>query len=265
MGGRRAGDAPWLPAGDAPAAIGPLWGMRRGPSLISRHANCGNKVPAGRPWCIPRISHRYGSAAMVPRSSCVAAVMAFRSSRAAACSGLGVIAPLMSCLTRGDASTKPRDDASSRSLEQTNPVLFLSLSDKDVESDEAVWALYERWCKAFNMKGDHAEMARRFKIFRYYAKYVHHFNTYLPPDPEEPAIYIQKRREAELLLRDMGEDISDFDECHLPIELGPFDDGGDPFIFEHCKRLLEQIEEREKIQERDPFSAVEDVTAEKFA
>uniref|UniRef100_K3YDG9 Cathepsin propeptide inhibitor domain-containing protein n=1 Tax=Setaria italica TaxID=4555 RepID=K3YDG9_SETIT len=136
------------------------------------------------------------AAAMVPRSSCVAAVMAFRSSH--------------------DAK---------------------SLSDKDVESDEAVWALYERWCKAFNMEGDHAEMARQFKIFRYYAKYVHHFNTYLPPDPEEPAIYIQKRREAELLLRDM-----DFDECHLPIELGPFDDGGDPFIFEHCLLRLQEQE-----------------------
>ncbi|RCV33509.1 hypothetical protein SETIT_7G088300v2 [Setaria italica] len=207
------------------------------------------------------------AAAMVPRSSCVAAVMAFRSSRAAACSGLGVIAPLMSCPTRGDASMKPLCCACFDTTNAYKTVIddAKSLSDKDVESDEAVWALYERWCKAFNMEGDHAEMARQFKIFRYYAKYVHHFNTYLPPDPEEPAIYIQKRREAELLLRDMGEDVSDFDECHLPIELGPFDDGGDPFIFEHCKRLLEQIEEREKIQERDPFSAVEDVTAEKFA
>ena len=40
--------------------------------------------------------------------------------------------------------------------------------DKDLESDEAVWALYERWCKAFDKKRDHApdaEMVRRFKIF----------------------------------------------------------------------------------------------------
>jgi hypothetical protein len=126
--------------------------------------------------------------------------------------------------------------------------------DKDVESDEAVWALYERWCKALNKKRDHAEMVRRFKIFRYHAKYVHHFNTYLPPDPEEAAIYIQKRREAELLLS-KGEDVSGFDECHLPIELDKFADGGDPFTFEHCKRLLEEIEVR------DPFGAAEDVTA----
>jgi hypothetical protein len=34
---------------------------------------------------------------------------------------------------------------------------------KDLESDEAVWALYERWCKAFDKKRDHAGMMFRFK------------------------------------------------------------------------------------------------------
>jgi hypothetical protein len=34
--------------------------------------------------------------------------------------------------------------------------------EKDLESDEALWALYERWCKYFNEERDRDEMARRF-------------------------------------------------------------------------------------------------------
>jgi hypothetical protein len=37
--------------------------------------------------------------------------------------------------------------------------------EQDLESDEALWALYERWCKAFNQKRDHDEMVRRFSKF----------------------------------------------------------------------------------------------------
>jgi hypothetical protein len=32
--------------------------------------------------------------------------------------------------------------------------------EKDHESDEALWALYERWCKHFNAERDRDEMAR---------------------------------------------------------------------------------------------------------
>jgi hypothetical protein len=38
--------------------------------------------------------------------------------------------------------------------------------EKDLESNEALWALYERWCKAFNQERDHDEMARRFNTFK---------------------------------------------------------------------------------------------------
>jgi hypothetical protein len=82
--------------------------------------------------------------------------------------------------------------------------------------------LYERWCKALNKKRDHAEMVRRFKIFRYNAQDVHSHNTNVPADPEEAAICLQKRREAKLLLS-KGEDVSHFDERHLPAILGPND------------------------------------------
>jgi hypothetical protein len=115
----------------------------------------------------------------------------------------------------------------------------------DLESDEALRSLYERWCKAFNKERDqrdHAEMDRRFKLFRYSAKYVHYWNTYVPKDPEEAVIYLGKRREAELLLS-KDEDISHFDECYLPIELGAFADGGDPYFNERDMSLLKAIEE----------------------
>jgi hypothetical protein len=44
-------------------------------------------------------------------------------------------------------------------------VIFLA-EDKDLESDEALWGLYECWCKAFNEERDHDEMVRRFSRFK---------------------------------------------------------------------------------------------------
>jgi hypothetical protein len=130
--------------------------------------------------------------------------------------------------------------------------------DKDLKSDEAVWALYERWCKAFHKQRDHAEMARRFKIFKHHAQHVHNSNTYVPEDPEEAAIYCRKRRQVELLLS-KGEDISHIDDQYLPLELYHNADGRDPFPSEYDKDLLNQIEEREA------HGAVEDATVESFA
>ena len=42
----------------------------------------------------------------------------------------------------------------------------VDVTDKDMESDEATWALYEQWCKAFNKVRDRSEMERRFHIFK---------------------------------------------------------------------------------------------------
>jgi len=39
-------------------------------------------------------------------------------------------------------------------------------NDKDLESDDALWDLYERWCKFFNQERDREEMARRFSSFK---------------------------------------------------------------------------------------------------
>uniref|UniRef100_A0A0E0P306 Cathepsin propeptide inhibitor domain-containing protein n=1 Tax=Oryza rufipogon TaxID=4529 RepID=A0A0E0P306_ORYRU len=49
-------------------------------------------------------------------------------------------------------------------------------TDKDFESDEAIWALYERWCKAYDKKRDLAEMTHRFKIFKQNAEALHRSN-----------------------------------------------------------------------------------------
>ncbi|RLM65839.1 hypothetical protein C2845_PM16G08540 [Panicum miliaceum] len=48
--------------------------------------------------------------------------------------------------------------------------------DKDIESDEAIWALYELWCKAYNKERDHGEMARRFNRFKKSAESVYYWN-----------------------------------------------------------------------------------------
>jgi hypothetical protein len=49
--------------------------------------------------------------------------------------------------------------------------------EQDLESDEALWAQYERWCKAFNQKRDHDEMVRRFSKFKETVLLVHHVNN----------------------------------------------------------------------------------------
>jgi hypothetical protein len=55
-------------------------------------------------------------------------------------------------------------------------VIFVA-EDKDLESDEALWALYERWCEAFNEERDYNEMATRFSYFKDTVLLVHHTNN----------------------------------------------------------------------------------------
>lgn len=192
-----------------------------------------------------------------------AAAMASRSARAAGVAaaanlGSGVLCPLKSCPARGgDVSTTTRPPGPFPSIADYPhlPDHAKTPTDKDMESDEAVWALYERWCKVFKKQRDPAEMARRFKIFKFYAEYVHDWNTYVPEDPEEAAIHLQKRREAKLLLS-KGEDVSHFDEWHVPYQLGRLSDGGDPFLRECDYNLLKLIEASEAC------SAVKDVIIE---
>ena len=49
--------------------------------------------------------------------------------------------------------------------------------EKDLESDEALWSLYERWCKHFNQERDRDEMVRRFDEFKRLVLLVHQENN----------------------------------------------------------------------------------------
>ena len=42
-----------------------------------------------------------------------------------------------------------------------------------LESDEALWAMYEYWRKYYGISRDSAEMNYRFKIFKRTARFVH--------------------------------------------------------------------------------------------
>jgi hypothetical protein len=44
-------------------------------------------------------------------------------------------------------------------------VIFVA-EENDLVSDDALWALYKQWCKAFNQERDHAEMVQRFETFK---------------------------------------------------------------------------------------------------
>ncbi|CAN6228550.1 unnamed protein product [Urochloa humidicola] len=113
-------------------------------------------------------------------------------------------------------------------------------TDKDLESDAAVWALYERWCKAFNKKRDYAAMTYRFEIFRYNALWVYRWNNSVPADPKLAACLKRKRRKVKLLLS-KGEDASHFENCYHPMILGPLADGGDPFLRQYDYDLLKHL------------------------
>ncbi|CAN6331631.1 unnamed protein product [Urochloa humidicola] len=57
------------------------------------------------------------------------------------------------------------------------PKMELVAQEKDLESDDALWALYERWCNFYNQKRDREEMASRFSKFKEMALLVHRTNN----------------------------------------------------------------------------------------
>ncbi|KAJ1290854.1 hypothetical protein BS78_02G274700 [Paspalum vaginatum] len=58
-----------------------------------------------------------------------------------------------------------------RDLESESVDEFVA-EDKDLESDQAMWALYERWCKAFNQPRDRDEMLCYFNEFKDAVRHV---------------------------------------------------------------------------------------------
>ncbi|KAF0901019.1 hypothetical protein E2562_037431 [Oryza meyeriana var. granulata] len=100
---------------------------------------------------------------------------------------LGIGLPITSppSMVRG-LSSQPHEDVA-ESAYHLDPDLFdpeasevdfveFVADDKDLASDEALWALYERWCNFFGEERDRDEMNRRFDHFKKNAFLVDRFN-----------------------------------------------------------------------------------------
>ncbi|WVZ72146.1 hypothetical protein U9M48_020655 [Paspalum notatum var. saurae] len=57
-----------------------------------------------------------------------------------------------------------------------DPATCFIYDEKDLESDETMWALYERWRSFYEVKRDHDDMVRRFRYFKDAARSIHEFN-----------------------------------------------------------------------------------------
>ncbi|XP_066162591.1 uncharacterized protein [Oryza sativa Japonica Group] len=147
------------------------------------------------------------------RAASLAASRVARSARAAAASAAA------SRRRRIADLSKPPDNSHRLSFRYSTepPDDGKCVTKEDLESDEAVWALFERYCKSYKRKYDDAEMVRRFHIFKFNAKTTYCWNNYLYKDVKELA---RAKRD-----RDLGLPV---DSWYLQKELGQFDDGGDP-------------------------------------
>ncbi|CAN6343169.1 unnamed protein product [Urochloa humidicola] len=57
-----------------------------------------------------------------------------------------------------------------------DPATTFNHGEEDLASEEAMWALYERWCAFHGIKRDRDEMLRRFGGFKEKARSIHEFN-----------------------------------------------------------------------------------------
>uniref|UniRef100_I1PKY5 Cathepsin propeptide inhibitor domain-containing protein n=1 Tax=Oryza glaberrima TaxID=4538 RepID=I1PKY5_ORYGL len=57
-----------------------------------------------------------------------------------------------------------------------DPADYIQYDEADVASEEAVWALYERWRDFYGAERSHDEMLRRFGMFKDKARHVLEFN-----------------------------------------------------------------------------------------
>ncbi|KAM0913750.1 hypothetical protein ACQ4PT_011976 [Festuca glaucescens] len=125
-------------------------------------------------------SRAAGSAASA--ASRCAAVVARSGSGGAAALDPSLRSPSLSRLSfrRGRFPTAARSStiaAPATNVQGPEPgkVTFVA-EDKDLESDEALWTLYERWCEDFNQERDYNEMASRFSYFKDTVLLVHETN-----------------------------------------------------------------------------------------
>ncbi|KAF3337239.1 KDEL-tailed cysteine endopeptidase CEP1 [Carex littledalei] len=55
-------------------------------------------------------------------------------------------------------------------------IMSIPFDERDLESDEKVWDLYERWQRHHAVPRNHHEKQKRFGVFKENAKYIHEFN-----------------------------------------------------------------------------------------
>ncbi|TVU49936.1 hypothetical protein EJB05_01281, partial [Eragrostis curvula] len=110
-------------------------------------------------WTRPMLPHPHGAAATRP--SCDPRLLR---------RGLAMIP--------GDHSpaTDPFPDACSDPYAPDDPETVFDYGEKDLASDEAMWAMYERWCAFYEVKRDRDDMVRRFGLFKERARRIHEFN-----------------------------------------------------------------------------------------
>ncbi|KAI4977928.1 hypothetical protein ZWY2020_014482 [Hordeum vulgare] len=60
-----------------------------------------------------------------------------------------------------------------RGLRERSSKVKFAVEEKDLESHKTLWALYERWCEAFNHKRDHDEKVRWFNTFKKTVLHIH--------------------------------------------------------------------------------------------
>lgn len=62
-----------------------------------------------------------------------------------------------------------------------DPATCFAHDEKDFESNETVWALYERWCSFHSAEHDHDDMVRWFGCFKDRARRIIEFNKSSKP------------------------------------------------------------------------------------
>ncbi|KAK1663289.1 hypothetical protein QYE76_051448 [Lolium multiflorum] len=57
-----------------------------------------------------------------------------------------------------------------------DPATIFNYDERDLVSEESLWALYERWCSFHKVARSHDEMRRRFDCFKTKARHIYEFN-----------------------------------------------------------------------------------------
>ena len=63
-----------------------------------------------------------------------------------------------------------------RAAAVVDPATYFNYGEEDLASEEAMWAMYERWCAFHGVERGRDGMLRRFGGFKVKARSIHEFN-----------------------------------------------------------------------------------------